>query len=384
MINMFNKKIKVYFIAQYQAGIDKFYSVVKEMQKDPKFDVKVLAVPNDIKDLSRNKEYDYWYNKFGDITIDSIQDGKWYNLKKQKPDYVFIQRPYDIYVPNEYKKETMFEYTKICYIPYGFPLANIFFITYTLEDAKKVNIIFSEHDISNAFYHEQLKEINDGIDRKIANLGFPSLDEAKKKVDNNTSVFNNIENKVNVNFLWAPRWTTDKDAVETSFFDYKESIIKYFKKNNDCKLVFRPHPLTFKNFIEKKLMSEKEVKDYLNRFKDNMYYDNTEEYLDTFRDTDVLIGDFSSIIIEFFLYNKPVIYTQKVPYNKNSYMEKLEKVFYHVKNEKELFKELDNLRKGIDPLKEKREKLAKELFANYDGKVAYRIKEYIKNDYEKN
>ena len=41
MINMKlfkTKKIKVYFIAQYKAGLDKFESVVKEMQKDDSFD----------------------------------------------------------------------------------------------------------------------------------------------------------------------------------------------------------------------------------------------------------------------------------------------------------------------------------------------------------
>ena len=64
-------------------------------------------------------------------------------------------------------------------------------------------------------------------------------------------------------------------------------------------------------------------------------------------------------------------------------MGELEKVFYKVKNEKELYKVLDDLRKGIDPLKAKREKLADELFMKYDGQVAYRIKETIKNDYKK-
>ena len=105
--------------------------------------------------------------------------------------------------------------------------------------------------------------------------------------------------------------------------------------------------------------------------------------MDTFKDTDVLVTDFSSIIPEFFLFNRPIVFTQKDTYKKLKYLEKLETVFYKVKNQKELFKVLDNLQKGIDPLKEKRDKLSKELLKQYDGKVAYRIKEYIKEDYNK-
>ena len=38
-------------------------------------------------------------------------------------------------------------------------------------------------------------------------------------------------------------------------------MIEYAKKNSNVNLVFRPHPLTFNNFIEKKLMTKKEVND---------------------------------------------------------------------------------------------------------------------------
>ena len=105
------------------------------------------------------------------------------------------------------------------------------------------------------------------------------------------------------NILWTPRWTTDKYAVETSFFDYKDCMIEYAKKNSNVNLVFRPHPLTFNNFIEKKLMTKKEVKDYISKFKDNLYYDKSNEYMETFKDTDILVTDFSSIVMEFLLFN---------------------------------------------------------------------------------
>lgn len=155
------KKIKVYFIAQYKAGLDKFESVVKEMQKDDSFDVKVLAVPDDINDLEKNKDYEYWYSKFGDITIDSIKNGKWFDLKKEKPDYVFIQRPYDGLVPPEYRKTTLREYTKVSYIPYGFSMVGIFDISMKPEDMESIDIIFAEHEEVNNFYQKLIDSIED-------------------------------------------------------------------------------------------------------------------------------------------------------------------------------------------------------------------------------
>ena len=188
------KKIIVFFIAQYKAGADKFESVVKEMERDNSFDVKVLAIPEDINKLDKNKDFDYWNNKFGDITINALEDGKWFDLKKEKPNYVFIQRPYDGLVPVEYRKTTLKEYTKVCYIPYGFSLADIFYISFTKEDMKDINIVFAEHEEVNDYYNSLIKEIDDNQKRYSVFFGYPALEESIKKVESMNSAFNKITN----------------------------------------------------------------------------------------------------------------------------------------------------------------------------------------------
>ena len=373
-------KIRVYFIAQYKAGVNKFESVVREMQKDETIDVKVLAVPNDINDLSANKELSYWKDIFGDITIDAICNNSWFDLESAKPDYVFIQRPYDLLVPEVYRKTIISEYAKVCYIPYAFPITAMYDFATPKNEIKYYDIIFAEYEEADNYYKEAMAEVGDRRKRSSVNYGYPALDIVKQETNKDNSAFRNINSKFNI--MWTPRWTTSKETIETSFFDYKDAIVDYCKKDKNTNLVFRPHPLTFDNFIKEKLMSKKEVKDYINNFTDNLYYDKSSYYIETFKESDVLVTDYSSIIIEYLLFNKPIIYTQKDTFTKSKQAKELEKYFYKVKNKRELYKVLNNLQKGIDPLKEKRTKAINQMYSNYDGKVAYRMKEFIKQDYK--
>lgn len=55
--------------------------------------------------------------------------------------------------------------------------------------------------------------------------------------------------------------------------------------------------------------------------------------------------------------------------------------FYWVSNWEELSKTLDFLKKGIDPLKAKREDIINELFPNSEKKACCEIKEIIIKDF---
>ena len=159
--------------------------------------------------------------------------------------------------------------------------------------------------------------------------------------------------------------------------------MEYGKRNNDL-IVFRPHPLAFDNFISKGLMTKKEVANYLKNYQNsNMIYDKSSNYYDTFRDSDVLITDFSSIIIEYLMYDKPIIFCHRDMNILNDYMKEITKICYCVNNWKEVEQVLEKLKKGKDPLKDTRTKFVNENFKNYDGKIKYRIIESIKKDYKK-
>ena len=382
MLSNKSSKIKVYFIVQYIQGLDKIHTVIQIMQKDPMINVKVLAFPSDKNDFPENKELSFWREKIGNNVINAVVENGWYDLKKQKPDYVFVQRPYDIYLPKEYSVKELSSFTKVCYIPYGFTLHTRNDLVLYNSFLEELSIFFAENNDQYKYVKKIFGEMKDKKSRKSVFLGYPSLDNMEDRLKKEASAFSE-SNKYKI--IWAPRWTTDDSICGTSFFDYKDKVIKYAEMNKDIEMVFRPHPLIFKNFIDKKQMTKNEVKLYLKALDDNkIIYDKDSEYMKTLSDADVLVIDFSSIIVEYLYFENPIILCKRNEKYSNIYMKKISGACYLVDNWEQLEKVLNNLKNGIDPLKLKRKRIRKKIFKIYDGNVANNIVEYIKKDYYDN
>ena len=130
----------------------------------------------------------------------------------------------------------------------------------------------------------------------IQTLGFPRFDNLTKK------------DKLSRQIVIMPSWREDlyemtENYIKNSeYFKHINSLINNEKlieicKNHDYKLIFKPHPFVY---------------EFIDLFDTNDYIiiDKNSTYQDLFKNSDLLITDYSSVAFDFAYMLKPVIYYQ--------------------------------------------------------------------------
>ena len=388
------EKIKVVFVCHRPQIWDALKSVCKACIADEMFEVTIVTIPNK-KQLPKlglgHEEYvsEGAEEFFKDYPCQVIQgydyeNKTWFDLKKLEPDYLFFQTPYDVCRPPEYKSDVVCLYTRICYVHYGMP----FMDGYIAEESfprsflKHTYFHFAEFLEMQKFYVNRVAENPVHKHERVVLTGYPKLDGVEKYVGCESESWHFKGEAKRYRIMWTPRWSTGENNC--TFFDFKDKLLDYVEKQKDAEFLFRPHPQAFAEFVEKKEMTAEEVENYKARYEsmENAFIDTQREYLPSFYSSDVLITDESSIIPEYFLTGKPVIFTYKEPHL-NDFAKKIAEGFYWVKNWEEMEEVLAKLKKGQDELKEKREQLIQEAFYMPEEGSGTEIKECLKMDFNK-
>ena len=199
-------------------------------------------------------------------------------------------------------------------------------------------------------YHEAPETLDYN---KIKDMGFPLFDTLKYDKSLNSS------NLIKV--LWTPRWTDDDYLGGSTFLDYKDKILD-LTGNKKVKLILRPHPLAFDKAMRDQEMTKAEVDAYrIKVMESGASFDENAMIEETFVDTDLLVTDFSSVIISFFLSGRPIIYCAKFDIDTTDIFRRILDVTYKAPDWNEVLQLVENISEGRDPLKEKREALISQL-----------------------
>lgn len=385
-----NKKIRVLFLLQMPEVWGKQQIVYEEMKKRDNIETIIFTIPEyDIKTGEHKNDiaYEYAVKEGLKEIVKSEKNGDWVSLKELQPDYVFYQRPYEAYLPEIYRSKNVLEYAKTCYIPYAI-FASI---------SSAMNLEYERGFARNIYYHFVSNlELEGLVKRKFSTtvkkelrqvkcLGIPILESVLKNVNRseNNEVWKKWGSKQGqLKVLWTPRWTIDEKLGGSHFFDYKDKFTTLVKDDKQIYFAFRPHPMAFDNYIKENLMSiedvEKLKKEYVET--SNMVIDNQKDYVNTFWGTDVLITDISSMMMEFFVTGKPIIFC-----GTNMALDSLHKevvdTLYRGTTWKEIEEALSHLKAGNDYLQEKRNQVIQKRFANMD-KTSEKIVDAIENDYQ--
>ena len=363
-------KVRVGFIVQMPEIWDKQEAVYEELLKRDSTEVFMFVVPpfdNAKREVTKNYENNYFLNQYPSAIKAVDTKEKTIDLITYQLDYVFYQRPYDEYLPKQLRSYIVSAYSKCCYIPYGFSGADVF-------DEGNTNRAFFRNIYCTFMEssHMQKKLMRKypiscrlGI-RHIEDLGYPSLEPYfnKKSFDELKSI------------LWTPRWSYDSKLGGSHFVEYKDMPFTILEKHKDLRCVFRPHPLMFGELRFKKMMTEAEIAEYISNAENcGIVYDTGTPIDAALDEADVLITDYSSIIIMYFLTGKPIIYcTSQIELNET--FQKLSQYMYIAECEEDIYRYIDQLAQGEDYRKEERLKFISQEFAkhvNSSKRIADRI-----------
>ena len=392
--NLRQDKINVVFVCHRAALWNSLKTVYEQCNADEAFDVTIVTIPNkkQLPKLGLNhEEYvsegaEDYFAEYPCRVIQGYDYEKhtWIDLRALNPDYVFFQTPYDICRPPEYQSEVVSLYTKIGYVHYGMPFMGgmIAEESFPKKFLKNTYFHFAEFTEMQNYYINRVPENATHRHEHIILTGYPKLDGVERYHNCESSSWINPRDKGLYRIMWTPRWSMGEGNC--TFFDYKDKFPEYIMNQGGMEFLFRPHPQAFAEFIEKGQMTKTQVDAYKALYEESecMSIDQQQDYLPSFYSSDVLITDESSIMPEYFLTGKPIIFTYKETHL-NSFATKLAEGFYWAKNWAEVAKYIEMLRSGEDPLKERRKQLIESEFCIPERGSGYEIKEILKKDFYK-
>lgn len=335
----------------------------------------VIVCTDEDKKENLRKTYGVLSKTYADAVFVDNDDGG-FDLKSWGPDFVFYTRPYNQALPKSLKAYNVAEYAKICFIPYGYFVGNekaLIKIVYNENFMRSVGTVFASCD-SEAKFVKNGYGLN-GKRHKIVSTGFPRFDllpEPAEKADYK-----------NCAVLWAPRWTVtrqDNPTTDSSFLTFKDEVLSRAAKRPDENWIIRPHPKLFGYYAEKGLLTEEERAKYLKTIENlpNAVYDDDGDYYKAIKKADIILADYSGLMMEYVLSGKPVIYFGR---ERAIESQELRKTVYVVHSFGQAIERIEKIKSGVDEKKEARRKFI--LKTRPSGKVCEKIADYVEREYNK-
>lgn len=375
----FKEKVNVVFVCHRPQIWLALKTVYEALASDILFDVKIVTIPvrkalpdkGFINDFESEGAELYW-NVENCINGYDVDSGKWLDLRTLNPDYIFFQQPYNIMRPESIKSWYVSKYAKICYVAYGYEMmrGSVIEGSHPEDFFQNVSFYFAQDEFNQKYMLDYFERKNNVFSKTFL-TGYPKFDGIK--------TIQEKKNNDNLNVLWCPRWAEDEGNCH--FYDYGKKLAEYVSNKENLVLSFRPHPQMLVNIKANDSRNEVRLAEIVNSIdsSDHCEIDERENYLESFEESDCLLADMTSLMGDYFLTGKPIIYCHRVDCFSDAGRE-LSEGFYWVNNWEELEETIDMLAKGEDPLFEKRLEIIKKHYYLPQGGAGKTIADIIRKD----
>lgn len=309
-----NKEIINVIFLVIHDSVWKYEEVYKLLDKDPRFDVKVVIIPlvRDGKgDMETYNQTLGYFTNLNYLTLSSYDKDKdsWLDIKKiTQPDIVFFTNPHGLTFDKYYIDE--FKDRLTCYVPYAFV------VIHNIKGHYDQNIhhLLWKHFLETKYHEVFALSYAKNTVKNIVVTGYPSLDKIFRKDFKPRSPWKMIK-KETIKIIWAPHHTIPgqgNDLDYSSFMEYSSYFIKILKERKDIQIAFKPHPLLKEKLYADKLWGKEKTDIYYSIW-DTLPNGQLEvgPYIDLFFFSDAMIMDSASFIAEYLYFNKPLCFTMK-------------------------------------------------------------------------
>lgn len=368
------EQIRCVFFALYDSAW-KYDGVFQIMMKDSRFKPIVLVCP--VVNYGREHmlqtmedAYVCYHNK-GYETIRSYDaiNNKYIDVRRDiNPDIIFYTNPYKGLIDDRYYINKFYDILTV-YVSYNFGNSRDFNIFFNLP---LHNLTWRNY--AETSYHKSYAEIyatNHG--ENVVVTGYSGIENFISSDYKPKDVWID-KNHIKKRIIWAPH-----HSIEPVGIVYYSCFLKYMdfmlftasKYQKSIELCFKPHPL-LRNKLNQ-LWGKEKTDEYYHLW-DTMPNTsiNEGEYVDLFLESDAMIHDSGSFLIEYLYTKKPVMRTMNEIDPKtmfNDFALNALEVYYKAYNEQDIEQFIQNVIGGVDPMKEAREKFYQERLLPPNGKL---------------
>ncbi|GKT11856.1 MAG: hypothetical protein ISEC1_P0829 [Thiomicrorhabdus sp.] len=368
-----SKSIKVVFLVLHKS-IWKVDSVFQKMLIDPYFDPVILICPciQDDDEIELNNLHDTYqfFKKKKYPVVNSYNEvtASWVKLEELEPGLVFFTNPHSLTMPEYFANA--YENYLTCYVPYYFMATNHVGRVESEFNTLMLNSMWRTywpHDLACDQF--SLYSFTNGVGASVT--GYPACEPLVSLSKNlKKSVWKN-QTRQKKKIIYAPHHTIEEDEKSLSFFlSIADQMLAIAKENNESiQWAFKPHPLLKTKLYSHADWGRVRTDHYFSCWASQSYTqleDSEYEYL--FKQSDAIIHDCSSFIVEYALVRKPglyLIHPSKIDLLVNEFGKSVLKEYQLAQNTEQIQSFLKDLINGKLELQESRDSLFQEYVQKY-------------------
>ena len=314
--------IKVVFLTFYFEAWDAFADIHTQMLADDRFEVTVISIPRRFR-----KDEPFGGEDNVSSFLDSLGvDHERFNfvdsfeglttLRAMKPDYVFINYPWQRNYQPGYRVEELSTFTKVCYVPYySLALVNepgelgVTPYLYTQRSNQLASLVFTQDPNTLTAYAKTSRG-----NSYVHLTGTPKLDGLVRKVSESSGAWP-FPKSDNRRMVWAPHHSFSSTWLNFGMFPVLfQEMLDFAERNPELEILLRPHPIMFGTLVESDLIAQDVLAEWIEQWNSlpNTRIDHAGDIGEVFAAADLFVTDGISFLGEYpIATGKPTIFFDK-------------------------------------------------------------------------